>query len=78
MSSYSTGLFSSNALASSLFSQQLDFLLPPNIIGIIPIIIMGHRNGTIFVTKLPAFGLILDINGRNPTITIGSPQQRII
>jgi hypothetical protein len=64
-----------------LFSQQLDFLLLlplPSIIGIIPIIMIGHINGAITDNILLEPGLNLDINGNAAKINIGKPQQRII
>lgn len=64
----------------SLFSQQIDFLLflIPDIIAIIPIIIIGHINGAIIDNALLVPGLTFDTNGNDAIINTGNPQQRII
>lgn len=56
----------------------IDFFLPPNIIGIIEIIMMGHINGAMRMRNLDEPGEIFEMNGIDSRTRIGNAQHKIM
>jgi len=56
----------------------MDFFLPPNIIGIIEIIMIGHINGAMRMRNLDEPGEYFDMNGIDKRTMIGKAQHKIM